>query len=54
MRSEATGLAAEAALFHALSDPSRLLIVVVCDRERFADGLAPLGLGTPTDLGVPA
>ena len=35
-------------------DPSRLLIVVVGDRDRFADGLAPLGLGTPTDLGVPA
>lgn len=35
-------------------DPARLLTVVVGDRERFAGGLAPLGLGTPLDLGVPA
>jgi predicted Zn-dependent peptidase len=35
-------------------DPSRLLTVVVGDNARFADALAPLGLGTPLELAAPA
>ena len=35
-------------------DPSRLLTVVVGDRDRIAGSLAELGLGEPLDLGVPA
>jgi zinc protease len=46
------GQVTEAAARHL--DPSRLLTVVVGDRARFAEALAPLGLGAPMDLGVPA
>ncbi len=35
-------------------DPSRLLTVVVGDRERMGAALAPPELGEPLDLGVPA
>ena len=35
-------------------DPSRLLTVVVGDRERVGSALLPLELGEPLDLGVPA
>jgi predicted Zn-dependent peptidase len=35
-------------------DPSRLLTVVVGDRERVGSTLLPLELGEPLDLGVPA
>jgi zinc protease len=35
-------------------DPARLLTVVVGDRERVGSALAPLQLGEPLDLGVPA
>jgi DNA-binding transcriptional ArsR family regulator len=50
MRSEATGLAAEAALFHALSDPSRLLIVrhLSLGEHRVVDLTAHLGLAQST------
>ena len=50
MRSEPTGLAAEAALFHALSDPSRLLIVrhLALGEHRVVDLTAHLGLAQST------
>jgi DNA-binding transcriptional ArsR family regulator len=50
MRPEATGLAAEAALFHALSDPSRLLIVrhLSLGEHRVVDLTAHLGLAQST------
>lgn len=50
MRSEPTGLAAEAALFHALSDPSRLLIVrhLTLGEHRVVDLTAHLGLAQST------
>ena len=50
MRSESTGLAAEAALFHALSDPSRLLIVrhLALGEHRVVDLTAHLGLAQST------
>jgi zinc protease len=35
-------------------DPSRLLTVVVGDRDRIGPALVPLALGEPLDLGVPA
>ena len=35
-------------------DPSRLLTVVVGDRDRIGSSLSELGLGEPLDLGVPA
>jgi zinc protease len=35
-------------------DPSRLLTVVVGDRDRIGDSLAALELGEPLDLGLPA
>ena len=46
----ATGLAAEAALFHALSDPSRLLIVrhLSLGEHRVVDLTAHLGLAQST------
>src|SRR6478735_3717122 len=50
MRSEATGLAAEAALFHALSDPSRLAILrhLTLGEHRVVDLTAHLGLAQST------
>lgn len=50
MRPEAAGLAAEAALFHALSDPSRLLIVrhLSLGEHRVVDLTAHLGLAQST------
>ena len=50
MRSEPAGLAAEAALFHALSDPSRLLIVrhLALGEHRVVDLTAHLGLAQST------
>ena len=35
-------------------EPERLVTVVVGDRDRIGDGLTPLALGEPLDLGVPA
>ena len=35
-------------------DPSRLLTIIVGDRDRIAPTLGPLALGEPFDLGVPA
>jgi hypothetical protein len=34
-------------------DPSRLLTVIVGDRDRIGDTLAPLALGEPAHLGLP-
>jgi DNA-binding transcriptional ArsR family regulator len=50
MEAEATGLAAEAALFHALSDPSRLLIVrhLALGEHRVVDLTAHLSLAQST------
>lgn len=39
---------------HRHLDPDRLVTIVVGDRERVAPALAPLELGEPLDLGVPA
>jgi zinc protease len=35
-------------------DPSRLLTVIVGDRDRVGPALAPLALGEPLELAVPA
>ena len=50
MRPDTAGLAAEAALFHALSDPSRLLIVrhLSLGEHRVVDLTAHLGLAQST------
>ncbi|GAA1910814.1 metalloregulator ArsR/SmtB family transcription factor [Nocardioides hwasunensis] len=50
MKQETDGLTAEAALFHALSDPSRLLIVrhLVLGEHRVVDLTAHLGLAQST------
>ncbi|WP_210440718.1 ArsR/SmtB family transcription factor [Nocardioides xinjiangensis] len=50
MEADATGLTAEAALFHALSDPSRLLIVrhLALGEHRVVDLTAHLGLAQST------